>query len=188
MTNPENPCFKGTGFKTMLKALEDMYGEDGLKKVLDAGTPELRSYASKKILDNEWIPDRIGSNLLVTADKLLGRNDTVLIRKVGYWLAKDNLKGIYKIYVKMSSIAGLLKRADQIWRQYFSTGTVKVLLSEKKHYQFEVVEYIPDVDTCPGVLGWLDAFIEAYKVKGVASHPECKIKGQSRCVFDIKLE
>lgn len=188
MNAQNTQCFKGTGFKAMLKAINDLYGEAAVTKVLAAGTPELRAYAAKKVLDNEWVPDRVGSNLFLTADRVLGKGDYAIIRKMSYMLAKDNLTGIYRVYVKMSSINGLLKRADQIWRQYFNTGTVKVLLAEKKHFQFEVVDYVPDSDTCIGVLGWLDAFIEAYKVKAVPSHPECKLKGNARCVFDIKLE
>ena len=188
MGDLDKKCFKGAGFNAIQRAITEMYGEAGLKKVLDAGSAELRQFSSRKVLDNEWIPDRIGSDLMITADRVFGRGDYALIRKIGAWVAKDNLKGIYKVYIKMTSISGLLRRADQIWSQYFNTGSVKVLLAEPKHYQFEVVDYIPDPDTCIGVLGWLDVFIEAYKVKGVASHPECKLKGHNRCIFDIKLD
>jgi hypothetical protein len=188
MNTQDQQSFKGAGFKAMVRALNEMYGEAAVKRVIEACGPELRSFVAKKTLDNVWLPDRVGTDLVVTADRLLGKGDFSLIRKVGYCVAKDNLTGIYKIYVKMSSISGLLKRADQIWRQYFNTGNVKVLLAEKKHFQFEVVDYTPYPDTCIGVLGWLDMFLEVYKVKGVASHPDCKLKGQGHCIFDITLE
>jgi len=188
MNIQDQQAFKGAGFKAMIRAITELYGAPALQKVLQAAGPELRQFATRKVLDNEWIPDRIGTDLMINADKVLGRGDYSLIRKLGYHVAKDNLTGIYKIYVKMTSISGLLKRADQIWSQYFNTGTVKVVLAEPKHYQFEVVDHTPYQDTCIGVLGWLDMFIEVYKVKGVASHPECKLKGHGKCVFDIKLE
>jgi hypothetical protein len=188
MNAQELQAFKGAGFKAMLRAITTMHGEAGLKKVLAGASPELKSLTIRKVLDNEWIPDKLGTELMVSADRVLGQGDYSQIRKISYFVAKDNLTGIYKIYVKMTSINGLLKRADQIWKQYFSTGTVKTLLAEPNHFQFEVLDYIPYPDTCIGVLGWLDMFMEVYKRKGVASHPECKLKGHSRCLFDIKLE
>jgi hypothetical protein len=188
MNIQDQQAFKGAGFKAMLRAITELYGEPALQKVLQAAGPELRQYTARKVLENEWIPDRIGTDLLITADKVLGRGDYTLIRTFGYHVAKDNLKGIYKIYIKITSISGLLKRADQIWSQYFNTGKVKVVMAEEKHFQFEVLDYSPYPDTCIGVLGWLDMFLEVYKVKGVASHPQCKLKGSGKCIFDIKLE
>ena len=188
MNTQDQQAFKGTGFKAMLRAITAMHGDTGLKKVLEKASPELKSLTIRKVLDNEWVPDKLGAELMVSADRILGQGDYSKIRKIGYFVAKDNLTGIYKIYVKMTSINGLLKRGDQIWKQYFNSGSVKTLLAEPNHFQFEVVDHTPFPDTCMGVLGWLDMFIKVYKRKGVASHPECKLKGHNRCVFDIKLD
>jgi hypothetical protein len=179
---------KGSAFNGTVRAIKELYGEEALKKILEAGSPELRELCSRKVLDNEWVPDRVASSLMLTADRLYGRGDLAAIRKIGFLVAHYNLTGIYKIYVKMSSIGGLVKRADQIWKQYFNIGRVQVLLSEEKHFQFEIMDHDPFPEKCTAILGWLDMFIEVYKVKGVATHPECKAKGQRRCVFDIKLE
>jgi hypothetical protein len=188
MNAQDQQAFKGAGFKAMLRAITTLHGEAGLKKVLDNASPDLKTLTTRKVLDNEWIQDRLGTELMVSADRILGQGDLSQIRKISYLVAKDNLTGIYKIYVKMTSINGLLKRADQIWKQYFNSGSVKTLLTEPNHFQFEVLDHHPYPDTCIGVLGWLDMFMEVYKRKGVASHPECKRSGHSRCIFDIKLE
>jgi len=180
--------FKGAGFKAQLKAISDLFGERGLQKVLIASSVELRALAKKKLLDNEWVPDRLSGELLAKADQVLGKGDLSLIRKIGYMLAKDNLSGIYKAFIKLSSIEAILKRANLVWKKYYSHGYIDVIDKTPGHYIFEVANYQPYTSTCIGLLGWLDMFLEVYKLKGKATHTECKLRGGTRCIFELIWE
>jgi hypothetical protein len=177
--------FKGAGFNAQLKAITNIYGDAGLQKLIAGSSDEFKEYAKKKVLENEWIPDRVGAEGLSQADKILGNGDEALIRKLGYLIAKDNLSGIYKVFVKLTTIESLLKRADVVWKKYYSEGYIEILTQEPKHYVFEIANYQPYPSTCIALLGWLDTFLEVYKLKGTATHIECKNRGGKRCIFEM---
>jgi hypothetical protein len=177
--------FKGAGFNAQLKAITTLYGASGLEKVIEASSEEFKEYTRKKVLENEWIPDRVGAEGLFLADKILGKGDLALVRKLGYMIAKDNLSGIYKAFIKLTTIESLLKRADVVWKKYYSEGYIEIITQEPKHYVFEIVNYQPYPSTCIALLGWLDTFLEVYKLKGTATHTECKNKGGERCIFEM---
>jgi hypothetical protein len=177
--------FKGAGFNAQLKAITDLYGEAGLKKVIAGSSDEFKEWAKKKVLENEWIPDRVGAEGLSQADRILGKGDLSLVRKLGYLIAKDNLSGIYKVFIRLTTIESLLKRADVVWKKYYSDGFIEILTQEPNHYIFEIVNYQPYPSTCTALLGWLDTFFEVYKLKGTATHIECKNRGGKRCIFEL---
>lgn len=177
--------FKGAGFNAQLKAITALFGEAGLQKVIEGSSDEFKGWARKKVLENEWVPDRVGAEGLSQADKILGKGDMALVRKLGYLIAKDNLSGIYKAFIKLTTIESLLKRADVVWKKYYSDGYIEILTQEPKRYVFEIVNYQPYPSTCIALLGWLDTFLEVYKLKGTATHTECKNRGGKRCIFEM---
>jgi len=177
--------FKGAGFNAQLRAITELFGEAGLQKVIDGSSDEFKQWAKKKVLENEWVPDRVGAEGLSQADKILGKGDLTVIRKLGYMVAKYNLSGIYKAFVKLTTIESLLKRADVVWKKYYSDGYIEILTQEPKHYIFEIVNYQPYPSSCIALLGWLDTFLEVYKLKGTATHPECKNRGGKHCIFEM---
>ena len=184
----EEQKFKGAGLNALIQVLKERYGEAEYTKMVSRCSPDVKRYVNRKIYDNEWIPDSISAELTETADKTFEGGKDKLLRDMGYLIAHYNLSGIYKVFVKFSSIKSVLKRADLIWKKYYSHGEIKILKNEDRHFVFEVIDYEPYRSSCPGVLGWVDLFLELYKKKGTVTHPECKLKGDKRCVFDLHWE
>jgi hypothetical protein len=139
-------------------------------------------------MDTEWVPERISAELSETADKTFGKGDGVLMRQIGYKIAKDNLKGIYKAFIKLTSIKSLLRRANVVFKKYYSHGWIEPVEESEKSYTFEIVGHTPFPSTCPGILGWIDAIIEVYKLKGTVTHTQCKVRGDKKCVYRLEWE
>jgi hypothetical protein len=178
--------FKGAGFKTQVDIVKQLFKDEGLEKIKENASEDLKAHLERKIMDTEWIPERISAELSEKADKVLGRGDGALMRRIGYHIAIDNLKGVYKAFVKLTNIKSLLRRANVVWKKYYSHGWIETVDEGKNHFTFEVVGKHPYPSTCPGVLGFVDAVVEVYKVKGKVTHTECKIKGDKRCVFHLE--
>jgi hypothetical protein len=185
MTEDEQK-FKGAGFNGIVEAIRERYGDAGLQKVLKRCSPDVRALTSRKVLDNEWVADDAGAELMEMADKVLSNGDWTLMRWIGYKVAKIHLRGIYKVFVKFTTFKSILKRANVVWKKYYTEGELKVVKWEKGLFQFEVVGYKGSPSNCMGVLGWLDMFLEVYKVKGGrAEHDQCRIKGSDKEIYTI---
>lgn len=180
--------FKGAGFNAIVGVVRERFGEDAVRKIVEKCNPETRSYATRKVLDNEWVPDVVSAEFIEVADKVMGRGDESLMRWIGYQVAKENLSGIYKAFVKMSSIQSILKRANVVWKKYYSHGYLETIELEKGRFVFEVRQYDPTPSSCPSLLGWMDMFLEVYKKKGKAEHVECRLKGGKCCRFKLTWE
>ena len=182
----EEKKVKGAVVNSIINVLKEKLGEGGYQKVLSKCSPECRQMAMRKIYDSEWIADYYGDELMETADKMYSNRDWKLMRYIGYKVAREHFKGIYKVFVKFTSFKSILKRANVIWKKYFSEGHLEVLKWEEGIYQFEVLDTEPTPANCMGVLGWLDMFLEVYKVDGTAEHTECKLKGDKRSIFTLR--
>lgn len=184
----EEEKFKGAGFKTQIEVMRELFGDKGLETVKKQSSQELRSYLTRKIMDTEWIPERVSAELSEKTDKILGKGDGALMRQIGYKIAMENLKGIYKAFVKLTSIKSLLKRANVVYKKYYSHGWIEPVEDGKNFYSFQVVGNDPFPSTCPGILGFVDAILEVYKLEGTVTHTECRLKGGKRCVFRLEWE
>jgi hypothetical protein len=184
----EGQKFKGAAFNSLVKAIRERFGEEGLQKVVRECGPEVKRLINRKVLDNEWVSDYPGDELQVKTDQIFGRGDGRIMKEIGYTMAMDNLRGIYKVFVKFTSLKSVLKRANVIWSKYFNKGWINVLDEGKNHYSFEIVDYDPLPSTCAGVEGWLNMFLEVYKKKGTVEHSKCKLRGDKKCIYELKWE
>jgi hypothetical protein len=178
--------FKGAGMKVIIDFIRYRFGDEGLQKVMKKVSPVAREIATRRIRDNEWIPDEYGDEIMVKMDEIFGNGDGALIRDASKYIAESNLKGVYKAFAKMSSIESLLGRASTLWKRYYNQGDVEILDKGPGYIEAEIVDYRPFRSTCLGLQGWIDMIFEFYKTDGSIEHPECKMRGDKRCVFILK--
>lgn len=174
---------KAAGINAMLKWIEATKGREMVARVLDAVPPEHRKVLGGRLLENEWVDDRVAFALTIAIDKVLGAGDGAYYRIVGRVVARETLRGIYRIFLKLAGMDVVVRRANSVWRAYFDTGRFDVLEVGKGFARVRLLDYAPFPTTCPGIMGWIDVIYEFYHLEGTTEHTSCLRSGGQYCEF-----
>jgi len=140
---PESAHVKGTDLvviKTMLKEKNS----GGLESFLLELTPETRGLF-QTIMPTTWVPSQAASEIMEKAARALypGRPDD--LEQLGRDCARHAFNGIYKTFLRISSLAFLLNRVPLVWNMYHSAGKAVITVSDEKSGATLVVTGAPDV-------------------------------------------
>ena len=89
-------------------------------------------------------------------------NDVILAAKtLGGYSATSALKGVYKIFVMISTPAFMLSRATSIFATYYQPSEIKVIESSGKHAVIEIKGFEQkDATTAYRIAGWMEKALE----------------------------
>jgi len=155
---------RGTSFLGTLDFVRANFGEDALRRTLDALPPSTLSVIgadAKGVLPGTWYDATDLSELTRTLDRLLGRGDLALARAVGRHVAFSDVSRFFKWLFRLAGPSLLFARAESVWKNYYDQGT----------YVFEGAEAgrasirIEGWDAADGVLckrleGWIERAFE----------------------------
>lgn len=120
---------KGVGPKTALKWFRKYYGEEGVERILEGCASSIRQ-TCKNLLAAQWYPTEIASALCLSFAKSgLGGQGAVLddlFRRLGYFIAEENLSTLYKVILKFTTVNSMLVLLTRSWKMYFDDITVEV--------------------------------------------------------------
>ncbi|MBK9263161.1 MAG: hypothetical protein IPM54_25575 [Polyangiaceae bacterium] len=107
-----------------------------------------------------WVPIEHATDIFDVASSLMYPSSTNAIRELGRALARDNLGGAYRHFVRMMSVPFLIKQNALLWRAYHNAGRTEVELFDSNSVVLRVHEY-PDLPErfreC--MCGWLEQAI-----------------------------
>ena len=176
---------KGTAIAGKLKWVSRYKGEQPLKDVLDKlkDRDAAKRLADAGALKSAWYPFELFIDLTETIDRVFGKGDGALFRQVAGQTAEDDLSTVYKIFFRFMQPMFIVQKAAQLWRSYYTSGTVTATSPEKGLIELEIAEFgTPHWAHCESVLGWAQRSIQLTGVKGVqAQHLECRGRGAKRC-------
>ncbi len=181
---------KGTGWKGALEYLDKTYGPEGMRKLLAALDEPDRQILSKPILPISWLDFSAYIRIILTADKVLGSGDHKLIEAASVYNAQKDLKGVYKLFLSVTSPRFVISNAQRLWRQYNDEGDLSVEWRGSK----EGVLYIRNYPDIPlhHELDQLPYMIEALKMSGCknvqARHVQCIARGDEQCRTEFKWD
>lgn len=69
------------------------------------------------------------------------------LRQLGYQNAKNDMKGIYRVLLKIASVETVIKNAAVIWKTYHDEGQAFVRRLKANQYDF-IVEKYPEITKC----------------------------------------
>jgi hypothetical protein len=88
-----------------------------------------------------WVPIEHATEIFEQAAPLVYQTADNAIRELGRALARDNLGGPYKHFVRMMSVSFLMKQTALMWRAYHNAGRPIVEIVESNVVQLRVFEY-----------------------------------------------
>lgn len=178
---------KGVAVRSTLQCLEELAGKASVQAAMEKLSEGERSMFTGKIFDVRWYPQPVADKLIVETAKAIGRPVDGFSRQVGRAVAKDNFRGVYKIYATFSSAIGLLRKAPLLWKQYFDGGTM-VGTSDGDTVTLVLTGHHATKSLCPAVMGWCDFAMEHYGTNGTVVHETCILRGDIECRFVITVE
>jgi hypothetical protein len=178
---------KATRWLDCRKFFLAQFGPEGVEKVLSALSPEDQAVLSKPILPISWINYGSYLNFIFTADKLLGKGDKALIRESAVYTANQHFKGLYRIFVSLTSPQFVGRKAAQVWRLYFDVGKAEQINEGPNSAELKLSEYpdIPlhhDLSHTP-FMETILAISGAKNPKG--THPKCMARGDDHCLWQF---
>jgi len=182
---------KGSALVGSREFIRKEFGEEGLRKVLEALPAGTRELFGGPILQNRWYPTRQLIAFARTADNVLGRGDLALCEGMGRYSAWEQLSFAYKILILALSTDGLFTRIPTMWKTFNKTGRMEVteigphgcVILLHDHEDF-------DAAYCRRLMGWMAVAGEKTGSRNVrVEHPRCRgLVGGSTCEFRCHWE
>jgi hypothetical protein len=119
-------------------------GEAAEKKFLSRISPdEAKLYQSA--LPIAWFPLEPVTRILAAGAEVLFPGDAQGLRKLGHGMAQDNLTGIYKILIKLTTVPFLIAQVAKLWGTYHKQGRAYVIREGEAKRAVLVVEDYPEM-------------------------------------------
>lgn len=124
------PAYKGIGFRNFVSCLRQLRGDAAVAATLAAVDPELgRQLREELLFSGNWYPLAWFRELHRAAQQVTGAGPE-LARQIGYGTVKNDLAGVYRIFVLVASPQFLIGRAPRLFANYFDHGRLTVLESD----------------------------------------------------------
>jgi hypothetical protein len=125
------PRAKGVSFRSSQHALAKLRGDDAVARTLDAlAEPGLAAkLRAHEILPGGWYPLAWYRDLLGSMRRTTGEGPE-LMRALGREGVREDLGGVFRIFLLVVSPQFLLSRAAALWSTYYDTG--KMIVEDKR--------------------------------------------------------
>jgi hypothetical protein len=163
---------KGTALAVLPIFIESKFGKEGLNKWLESlNTEAVALYQEANTIKlNQWYPLK-ESYLEPTAAlcELFYDNDPKGAWEVGRFSADYALKGVYKAFVKMTSVSFFIKRASLLMTTYYQPSTMELKSSTYSQAVLHMTEF-PEAHHLieSRIGGWIQRSLEIHGCKEVA--------------------
>jgi hypothetical protein len=157
--------------------IKEKFGEQGLQRWLEALPEQARNVYSTPIFQSAWYPMK---DILVDPTKklceLFYNGDLQGAWDCGRFSADHGLRGIYKIFVRLSSPEFLINKASIILPTYYRPSTMQVVENAQGHAIVRVVDF-PEIDKVIELRmgGWMERALEISGCKDVQMKIVCSI-------------
>ncbi len=151
---------------------------------------EDRQIFSKRILPTEWYPYPTFVNVLALVVKEFGGGDVLYSRRMGRTAADDDLRGVYKAFLKITPSKMLIKRFMNMWNSYYDVGKFELLDfgNGKAHIRLSEFPGVQRVH-CLNVEGWMERFLELCGGKNiVVRQTQCGAQNGPYCLYEVDYE
>lgn len=155
---------KGPAIAVLPLFTRERFGQKGLDTWLEAISLQARQVYTSQILPSEWYP--IEETYLhptkVLCDLFYG-GDPAGAREIGAYSADYALKGVYKAFVKITSVKFFVSRTASILQTYYRPCTAQVVLSEPKRAALQMHEFPkPSTYAEMRIAGWTQRAFEIH--------------------------
>ncbi|HVE78161.1 MAG TPA: heme NO-binding domain-containing protein [Gemmatimonadaceae bacterium] len=175
---------KGTILRARLSFVEEHFGKDAVKQVLDSLPPDDRKTLALVVILRSY-PFELGRRLDDAIVTVLGGGRSDFFERLGEASAQKNLTTVHRSFLTKGDAHGFLSKAPTIYSFYYETGRreyERVSDREGVLTTFDAETFsAPD---CLTVIGWHRKALEMCGVQGVAVREEtCRAGGARVCRY-----
>jgi len=177
---------KGSVLKARLAFVEEQFGEDSSRRVLESLSPEDRT-TLRTVLPIQWVPFELGKRLDEAIVQVVGRGETRFFERLGAASAETNLSGAHQYFLEPGDPHAFLAKAPQIYRMYYQaghreyekTGEKEGVLTTHEAETFSATD-------CLTVVGWYRKALEMCDATNVQIvEEECRARGDDVCRYRV---
>jgi hypothetical protein len=177
---------KGSAVRSSVAFLQEKLGVDGAAEVIGSLPEDDRKQVEGSILQSSWYDFSLLLRLMEAArPRFPASLSRSLAWELGRFSADYGLKTIYRIFFKVADPHFIIRKASQVFSNYYDSGKMEVVSLDPKSAHMRVSGFDqPCTEFCDRVQGWMERTLEltgAQKI--VMSHPKCMVKGDSACDF-----
>ncbi len=177
---------KGSVLKSRIGYIEEHFGADGVRRVLDDLSDEDRRTLGM-ILTIKWYPFDVGRRLDDAIVRVLGDGRPEVFERLGEASADRNLAKLQRSFITQGNPQAFLAKAQTIYALYYETGRREY---EKTGERSGILTTF-DAETfsapdCLTVIGWYRRALEICgAVDPVVVEEECRATGGESCRYRI---
>ncbi len=153
---------KGTTVKALKDYITETHGSEGCRRWLESLPPASQAVFAQGLLPSRWYPfeDAMQQPLVAMGRMFYGGNSDGAWQE-GRYTAETNLRGVYRVFIKVASPQSLVKNTASLWRSYYDGSTARVLESNGNG----AVLLLQDIEPACAefdhhVAGWIERALE----------------------------
>lgn len=160
---------KGSAIAILPRFIEEKHGADGLKRWQDGLSAGARKVYHEGVMLSEWYPIT-EAYLEPTAllCELFYGGDGAGALAVGRYSAEYALKGIYKAFVKLSSVKSFISRANTVMTTYYKPSAMEIHSVEPGRLVLHMTIFpTPSEHAELRIAGWIQRSLEIHGCRDV---------------------
>jgi hypothetical protein len=159
---------KGTAVKSIQQFVKDQFParfDEWIKSL----PPESQAIMGNAIYATDWYPITPAGIIPTKALKMFFNNDEKKAAwEAGRYSAEHSLKGIYKIFIQISSPTHIISRASKIFTSYYEPSELIVASSSKNQVILHILKFgLPNQLIEYRILGWMEKALELNQCQAI---------------------
>lgn len=181
---------KGFILHSRKEFVEENFGKDGWKKVLNALTQDDQRILGEFILTTNWYDFSVGDRLDKAIVAVLGNESTNVFEDIGAKSAQRNLTGIHSSFLEKGNPQAFMEKTPIIYKFYYDVGRREY----KKTGENSGVMTTWEAETfsapdCLTVVGWYKEALAMCGATGVeVNETRCRAAGDPCCEYQVNWE
>jgi hypothetical protein len=179
---------KGTSCTALKKYFDECHTPEEREKLKAAlAEPARELFERTDVLPFTWIEYGTYVDILLTADKVLGRGDFEIVKQINYFSARHDIKGVYKFIVSLLSPKTALQASSKLFKQFYDKGALS-LENLKSNSATMLMKDVADIPLHHDVEqgAYVEEIMRMAGAKEIRyTHPECMARGDARCRWEI---
>lgn len=177
---------KGYTIKGALNFVESRFEKDGLERLVENLSDDLKKEVLKTIIPSEWYPFKFQVEVYEKIDKLFGLGNFEFCKEIGKYTAEYEISTIHKLFLKVGSPDTIFKFGSLLWGRYYNKGKLEVKSLSKFYAEAYVKEWHPISKAfCIDLIGWMEKTLQLAGANSVyLKHSECFLDGFEHCKFE----
>ena len=175
---------KGIFWLNLKKQITEQGGPQALADTLAGLSPEDQAIFAQSITAVSWVDYGAIMRLILHYHK----GSVAALKEGSVWAAHENLKGVYRTFISMTSPRFICKNIPLLWKQYFDSGKLALDWVNTNHVVLRI----------SGVVGmpkhhednFLPFLEEALRIAGAKDvygfHSKCLARGDSHCRIELR--